>query len=228
MTTTATRMNTKLRACAAQRLSCQHIVLTNGPSLTLKTTLARYLGHQLRIRVGATYQYGTVLTDEALDEEKRLGRYGPLFVAARGVLASGHSVMLDGNFGDYTRRERLWELATEFEARVIAIRTSCDDLELIHARARRRAADPAAPDHGVGVEAFLLTRDEVLAHPLENDPEFRELGVEVVEFRTGTEAYAGCAPETGADARMITAILRGSGLLGSSPACVARGQSCTG
>lgn len=42
----------------------------------------------------------------------------------RMILASGRSVILDGNFGDYARREPLWRLAGAFSARMIAIRTS--------------------------------------------------------------------------------------------------------
>jgi hypothetical protein len=213
-----------LRGLHRARLSGQTLIFTNGPSLTGKTTLARHLGRRLRVPVRATYQYGIVLTDGALDDRKRLGRYGPLFADARLILASGRSVILDGNFGDYARRKPLWRLAGALGARVIAIHTSCDDLELIRARAERRAADPTAPDHGVGVEAFLLTRDEIAAHPLEVDHEFGELGVEVVRFHTGPDGHVTCAPDASADARMVAAILRRSGLLGSLSECLVRGS----
>ncbi|HNQ22132.1 MAG TPA: hypothetical protein PKK06_03465 [Phycisphaerae bacterium] len=116
------------------------------------------------------------------------------------------------------RREPLWNLAREFGGRVIAIRTSCDDLACVRDRAAWRAADPSAPDYGVGVQAFLLTRDEVAAHPLEHDAEFWELGVEVVDVRTSTAPSITGAPAAYADARLVASVLEESGLLASSAA----------
>lgn len=204
-------------------LSSQTAIFMNGPALTGKTTLAGHLGRCLGIPVLGTHEHGTVLTNGTLDTSKRLARYPLLLARAHGALAAGWSVVLDASFLDYTRRSPLYALARRFGTRLIAIRTSCDDLELIRARARRRAGDPTAPDHGVGVEAYLLTRDEVLASPLENDAEFGELGVEVVEFHTGRDAYVACEAGADADARMIASILEGSGLLFSSPRCVVAG-----
>ena len=77
----------------------------------------------------------------------------------------GKSVILDGNFGDPVRRAGVWKLAREFDPRVIAIRTACDAPDLIRERARRRAADPTAADHGVSYAAHVTTLAEVLANP---------------------------------------------------------------
>jgi len=212
MATTIDTLRPFVPVPALARLSCQCIIFVNGPSLTLKTTLADYLRERLRVFVRATHQFGTVLTDGELDDQKRLGRYGPLFVAARGILASGRSIVLDGNFGDPVRRAGVWKLAREFDTRVIAIRTACDAPAIIRARARRRAADPTAPDYGVGYAAYLLTQAEVRANPIEHDPEFGELRVEVVEFRTGTQNSVSCGSRAGDDACMITKLLEQSGL----------------
>ena len=216
MTTAIDTAHSLVPLPARPRLSYRHIIFTNGPSLTLKTTLAKHLGEQLRIPVRGTFQYDTVLTDGDLDDQKRLGRYAPLFEDARDLLASGASVILDGNFGDPVRRAGVWKLAREFDTRVIAIRTACDDPNLIRERARRRAADPTAPDHGVGYAAYLLTQAEVLANPLEHDREFWELGVEVIEFRTGATPFVLCTPDAHADTLLIASILEESGLLASS------------
>ena len=199
-------------------LSAQAIIFTNGPSLTGKTTIASDLGRRLNVPVFATHEHGTVLTNSKLDPRKRLSRYPPLFARARPVLAAGRSVILDASFLDYARRSPLYTMARSHGALLIAIRTSCDDRELIRKRAQRRAADPSSADHGVGYSAYVTTRREVLANPLERDPEFWELGVEVVEFRTGEAPSVSCAPAAHADARLIASILEESGLLASSRA----------
>ena len=207
-------------------LSAQSIIFTNGPALTLKTTISRYLGQRLQIPVYANYMYGSAFTGGKLDDGKRLARYAPMFADAGRVLASGRSVILDGNFGEPVRRASLWKLVRAFNAAVIAIRTACDAPDLLRERARRRAADPTAADHGVTYEDHLSTLREVLANPLEHCPEFWELRVEIVEFRTGTEAYVCCGAGARADTRMIASILEGSGLLAPSPACSDCDRSC--
>ena len=89
MATTIDTVRPFVPVSARARLSCQCMIFMNGPSLTLKTTLAKYLREQLRIQFRGTFQYGTVLTDGDLDDQKRLGRYRPLFEDARGLLADG-------------------------------------------------------------------------------------------------------------------------------------------
>jgi predicted kinase len=197
----------------AATLSSRTIIFMNGPALTFKTTISRYLAQRLHIPVRANYNYGTAFTDGKLDDGKRVARYAPMFVDAGRVLASGRSVILDGNFGEPVRRAGLWKLAREFDARVIAIRTACDAPELIRERARRRAADPTAADHGVGYEDHLTTLNEVLTNPLEQDAEFWELGVEVVELHTGMQNLVSCDSRVGDDPRKIAELLQHSGLL---------------
>lgn len=198
-------------------LSSQTIIFTNGPALTFKTTLSHYLGERLQVPVYGNYMYGSAFTGGKLDDGKRLARYAPMFADAHQGLAAGASVILDGNFGEPVRRAGLWKLARAFHAAVIAIRTACDSPVLLRERARRRAADPTAADHGVTYEDHLSTLKEVLANPLESDPEFSELGVEVVEFRTGTEAHASCGAGARADTQTIATLLNESGLLAPSP-----------
>ena len=90
---------------ALAHLSRQCMIFTNGPSLTLKTTLAEYLGGgRLQVSVRATHQSGTVLTDGELDDQKRLGRYGPLFVAARRTPPGCCRVLKDPRAGPMPRR----------------------------------------------------------------------------------------------------------------------------
>jgi len=180
-----------------------------GPPLTGKTTIAGPLGRWFGIPVLATHEHGSVQTNGVLDTRKRLDRYPPLFAQAHPVLAAGASVILDASFLDYTRRVQLYALARRFGARLIAIRTSCDDLALIRARARQRAMDPDGKDRDVGVDALLLT----LANPLENDDEFWELGVEIVEFHTGHEAFVACAPDNIKDALRFASLVHGSTLV---------------
>jgi len=207
-------------------LSCQHIVFTNGPSLTGKTTAAGNLGCSLGLPVLATHEHGSVLTNGVLDLRKRLGRYAPLFARTHPILSAGDSVILDAGFLDYARRAPLYALACHFGAQLIAIRTNCDDLELIRVRAQQRAMDPNGNDRDVGFNAHLLTLNEVLANPLEQDAEFWELGGEIIEFNTGHESYVACAPNARADTRMIASVLDGSGLLAPLPACSDCGRRC--
>jgi len=101
----------------------------------------------------------------------------------------------------------LYAIARRFCASLIAIRTSCDDLELIRLRAQQPAEDPRGRDRDVGFDAHLITRREVLANPLEDDPEFWELGVEVIEFHTGTRNVVACVPHASHEARLITQFL---------------------
>ena len=159
--------------------------------------------------------YGSAFTGGKLDNGKRLARYAPMFADARQILASGRFVILDGNFGEPVRRGGVWKLAREFDARVIAIRTACDAPDLVRERARRRAADPTSADHGVGYEGHVTTLKEVLANPLEHDPEFGELGVEVVEFHTGMQNLVSCDSRVSDDPRKIAGLLQRSGLLGT-------------
>lgn len=203
-------------------LSSHTIIFMNGPSLTGKTTLATCLGTCLDLPVLATHEHGTVLTNGVLDGRKRLARYPLLFARARPVLATGRSVILDASFLDYTRRSPLYALARRFCVQLIAIRTSCDDLELIRARTQQRATDPNGRDRDVGGDAYLITRDEVRTNPLEKDAGFWALGVEVVEVRTGKSPSISCAPGARADARLIASILEDSRPLASSRACAPR------
>jgi predicted kinase len=203
-------------------LSSHTIIFMNGPSLTGKTTIAARIGRYIGIPVLATHEHGSVLMNGVLDPRKRLDRYQPVFARAHPVLAAGGSVILDASFLDYTRRSPLYALARRFGVRLIAIRTSCDDLELIRAREQQRVTDPRGRDRDVGMDAYLLTRGEVLANPLEQDAEFWELGVEVVEFRTGKAPSISCATGAHADARLIASILEERRLLASSRARVPR------
>ena len=56
-------------------------------------------------------------------------------------------------------------------------------------------------------------------HPLEHDPEFGELEVEVVEFRAGREARVACGAEAHADTWLLASLLKnGEVLLQFTPA----------
>lgn len=221
MPTTTTRPRADARSSVSPRLSCQTIVFMNGPSLTGKTTAAGKLGCRLGIPTLATHEHRSVMTNGMLDGQKRLSRYLPTLTRAQPHLAAGRSLILDASFLDHTRRAPLYALARRFGTRLIAIRTSCDDREIIRARAHQRATDPHGWDRDVGLDAYLITRDEVRANPLEADPEFWELEAEVIEFHTGREAYVACAPDAGPDTRMVASFLRESGLLASPRRCAA-------
>ncbi len=202
---------------ARSRLSRQCIIFMNGPPLTGKTTIAKHLEKCLGIRLLATHEHGSVVTDGTLDGRKRLDRYRQLMPRARTVLATGESVVLDGSFIDYARRFWVYAQARAFDAHVIAIRTACDDPAVIRARARRRVADHGE-DCDVTGQFYDAILAQVVANPMERDHEFDELGVDIVGFHTGMEAYVACAPNARADTQMVASILEGSGLLGSSPA----------
>lgn len=207
---------------ARPRLSCRHIIFTNGPSLTGKTTIAKHVAERLGIRLLATHEHGSVRKNGALDSQKRLDRYQRLMPRARAAVATGQSVVLDGSFIDYARRSWVYALGRAFDARVIAIRAYCDDLALIRARARQRAGDPNGKDRDVGVDAYLLTRKAVRANPLEDDAEFWELGVQVVEFHTGATPFVLCTPDAHTDTLLLASTLEESGLLASPPAVASR------
>lgn len=218
MPTTTTRQHADARSSVGPRLSCQTIIFMNGPPLTGKTTAAGRLGCKLGIPVLATHEHGGVTTSGALDSQKRLSRYSPMLAQAHTPLEAGTSVILDASFLDHKRRFPMYALAREFGARLIAVRTNCDDLALIRTRARQRAMDPNGKDRDVGVDAYLTTRDEVRANLLEGDSEFWELGVEVVDLCTGKSPTISCAAGARADARLIASILEESLLLASSRA----------
>jgi predicted kinase len=204
-------------------LSSQAIIFMHGPALTGKTTIAGYLGQRLDVVVRSTYRNGRVLTRGQIDEAKREVRYQRLFREAEQILRGGNSVILDGRFSEPARRKQVYALAREYFAHVIVVRTSCDSRAVIRKRIKRRRADPTAPDHEAATMAiYESTVRNVQTHPIQHDPEFWALGVEVVEFRTGKSPSIFCAPGAHADARLIASILDESRLLASSRARAAR------
>lgn len=198
---------------ALPRLSSWTVIFTNGPCLTLKSTIAALLGDALDVPVLATFQHGDVLTNGELDGVKRLDRYKGLRAEAEQVLNDAHSLILDGSFGNYERRRHVYELARRFHLHVVAIRTGCDDFDIICARARRRRADRTAPDHAVNERHFKITQTEVNDHPIEDDIEFWELRGEIIEVHTGRRPRVVCRSDASDDAQVIAGVLQVSGLL---------------
>lgn len=218
-------MRLALNAPSAQqvRLSSQTIIFMHGPALTGKTTIARILGGRLNAAVRSTYQNGRVLTRGQIDEAKREVRYQRLFREAEQILRGRNPVILDGRFSEPARRAVVYRLARTYRAHLIVIKTWCDSRAVIRKRIKRRRADPAAPDHEAATMAiYESTVRAVQTHPIQHDLEFWELGVEVVEFRTGKAPSISCAPGARVDAQMIASILEESRLLASSRARASR------
>lgn len=212
---------------ARPRLSSRTVIFTNGPCLTLKSTIAALLGEALDVPVLATFQHGEVLTNGELDGVKRLDRYKGLRAEAEQVLNDAHSVILDGSFGNYARRRHVYELARRFHLHVVAIRTDCDDFDIIRARARRRGADRSAPDHAVNEHWFAPTRDEVRKHPIEDDVESEELKIEIIDVQTGRRPRVVCRLGASSDANVIAAVLQASGLLATRRAYASDRGECS-
>jgi hypothetical protein len=62
----------------------------------------------------------------------------------------------------------------------------------------------------------------LVQHPIEHDPEYRELSVEIVEVHTGRRPRVACQPGASSDAKMIADVLRASGLLRTARAYAPR------
>jgi predicted kinase len=195
-------------------LSRQCLIFTNGYTATLKTELTSYLADCLGIPLVATHRYGRCTSGGILDSAKRNERYIRVFQDAAGHLGRRSSVVLDGTFAESQWREAVYRSAEEYGARVIVIKTRCEDQDYIRARLWRRRLDHSRSDHEVtDFRNFQITHDSIEREPVESDPHFKSLGVEVITFENHGNRRVFCADAASSDAALVAELVRISPLM---------------
>jgi predicted kinase len=141
-------------------------------------------------------------------------RYARLFEDTAAHLERGSSVILDGTFSEGHWREAIYKCATEHKAHVIIIKTRCEDQDYIRARLWRRRLDHSRSEHEVtNFKNFQITHAAIEKEPVEDDPHFRSLGVEVITFENHGHRTVSCAETASPDAKLIAELLRISPLM---------------
>ncbi len=196
------------------RLSQQCIIFTNGYTATLKTETTSYLANCLGIPLLATHRYGRCTSSGLLDLDLRGQRYEEMLKDTESVVGRGHSVILDGTFADPEWRGRLYALAAEHGARVIALKTCCEDESYIRARLWRRRLDHSRSEHEVTrFENFVMTYREVTENPIEQDSGLAAIDGEVITFDNHGDREVRMSPSSSVDARMIGELVKTSPLM---------------
>ncbi|MDH4073904.1 MAG: AAA family ATPase, partial [Gammaproteobacteria bacterium] len=91
--------------------------------------------------------------------------YGRLFALARGVLASGHSVILDAAFLERRRREEALDLAREACVPAVVVDVTAGE-DLLRERVAQRAAERSDPSEA---DVRVLEHQLATAEPLTDD-----------------------------------------------------------
>jgi predicted kinase len=124
---------------------------------------------------------------------------------------------LDGTFADPAWRDRVYALAHNHGARVIVLRTCCEDEAYIRARLWRRRLDHSRSEHEVTrFENFSLTYAEVTESPVEADRALAEESVDLVTFDNNGDRAVRTSVGASVDAEMIAELIRISPLMSSS------------
>lgn len=196
------------------RLSKQCIIFTNGHTATLKTELTTYIANCLSIPLLATHRYGPCTANGLLQDALRNQRYEELLLDAGSFVARHYSVVLDGTFTNPEWRERVYSLALMHGVTPIVIRTVCDNELYILARLWRRKLDHSRSEHEVTEFAnFIMTRNDMMANPCEEDAGFGESGAEVVTFRNDSHRSVTIGESASVDARLIKNLVKVSPLM---------------
>lgn len=196
------------------RLSKKCLIMTNGYTATLKTEVTAYLANCLGIPILATHRYGECTVDGLLQDSLRRKRYEEMLLDADSTLSRGYSVVLDGTFASREWRERAYELAMTYGAAPIIIKTICDDEVYIRSRLWRRKLDHSRSEHEVTrFENFVMTRQDVMAHPCEEDPNFKRSGTEVITFRNNGDRVVTVNEHASGDTKLIAELIKLSPLM---------------
>lgn len=195
---------------ALPSLAEQCVMFTFGYTATLKTELTSYLANCLGIPLLATHRYGRCTKPTGvLDPNLRQGRYKSMLDDASGLIQRGQSVILDGTFAEPHWRRAVYETARAAKARVIVLRTTCEDEAYIQARLWRRKLDHSRSEHEVTkFRNYEITRRAVQQHPLEVDEPVKEGLVQIIDFRTDGARSVAVVTNGGKDTQTLAFLIR--------------------
>lgn len=198
-------------------LERQCVIFTNGYTTTLKTELCGYLANCcLGIRLFATHRYGRCTVDGILDIAMRNTRYDMMLNDAARAVEEGVSVILDGTFSKSEWRTPIYEMAHSMKARVIVIKTLCEDEAYIRMRLWRRRLDHSRSEHEVTDFAnFQVTRKAVVEHPVESDSGLTSLDVDFITFKNHGDRSITLSHPASKDAQTIGQLMRVSPFMSS-------------
>ncbi len=209
-----TQLREHISPSSSPRLSKQCIILTNGHTATLKTELTAYIANCLSIPLLATHRYGPCTANGLLQDDLRNQRYEELLLDAGSLAARNYSVVLDGTFTNPEWRQRVYSLAIMHRATPIIIKTVCDEEPYILARLWRRKLDHSRSEHEVTEFAnFIMTRNDMIVNPCEEDAGFGASGAEVVTFRNDSHRSVTIGESASVDARLIVDLIKVSPLM---------------
>lgn len=139
------------------------VIMTNGYTACLKTTVARHIANRLEIPIIEAYRLDSIIDDAGIAiNAKRSARYAIIRELTEVYLKNRMPIVIDGSFNFYEWRKPIYELAIRYGASdVIIIACTCEDVTVAQERLLRRQADSAAPDQEItSIENYFKSKRE--------------------------------------------------------------------